>query len=109
MSIPPDAITLRTEVHLCWQTDEALEAAVWRTQAERAGARAIHLYRHEDGSGYTLTLKASVEIALTRLCYTPDGLAVAAFEGGPAHVRRLQDLYWSLWLPRHHPVDIGYN
>jgi len=109
MHVPPDAVTLDTQVHLCWQTDDAIEAALWRNAAERAGARALHLYRHEDGSGYTLTLEVSVGIALTRLRYTPQALAGAAFKGGLEHLRRLQDLYWAMRLPRHHPVDLSFN
>jgi hypothetical protein len=109
MPVAPDAITLETRVHLCWRADDAILAALWRYAAERAGATAIHFYRHEDGSGYTLTLEASVGAALTQLQYTPHGLAQTGFEGTQSQIRRLQDLYWSIWLPRHHPGDLAFN
>jgi hypothetical protein len=86
-----------------------MEAALWRKAAESAGARPVHLYRHEDGSGYTLTLEASVGAALARLRYTPQFLAEVAFERSTAHVRRLQDLYWAMWLPRYAPEHICFN
>ncbi|HEU5171841.1 MAG TPA: hypothetical protein VFU46_14935 [Gemmatimonadales bacterium] len=109
MPVSADTITLSTRVHLRWRTVDPLEAALWRNAAERAGARAVHLYRHEDGSGYTLTLEVTVGAALTRLRYSPGVLAEHAFGRSPAHVRRLQDLYWSVWLPRHVPVDMWFN
>src|SRR5581483_6708030 len=34
MHVPPYAVTLDTQVHLCWQTDDAIEAALWRNAAE---------------------------------------------------------------------------
>jgi len=104
-----EAITLDTRVHLRWRTSDAVEAALWRNAAELVGARGFHFYRHEDGTGYTLTVETSVRHALTRFRYTPHTLASVAFQGTQAEVRRLQDLYWTLWLPRHHPADLVYN
>jgi hypothetical protein len=109
MSVAADTITLETRVHLCWRADDAVEAALWRNAAEQAGAKAIRFYRHEDGSGYTLILEASVRAALTQLQYTPHALAATGFEGTQSQIRRLQDLYWSIWLPRHHPTDLVFN
>ncbi|HEX2451367.1 MAG TPA: hypothetical protein VHJ69_09500 [Gemmatimonadales bacterium] len=109
MSVAAHRVTLSTTVHLRWRTADPIEAAVWRNAAELAGARPVHLYRHEDGSGYTLTLEVSVGAALTRLRYTPRFLAEVAFGDSTAHVRRLQDLYWVVWLPRHAPQHICFN
>ena len=109
MPVPAHRVTLSTTVHLRWRTADPAEAALWRKAAESAGARPIHLYRHEDGSGYTLTLEVSVGAALTRLLYTPQVLAEAAFNHSTAHIRRLQDLYWAVWLPRHVPQRICFN
>jgi hypothetical protein len=109
MLVPAHRITLSTTVHLRWRAADALEAALCRSAAERAGARPVHLYRHEDGSGYTLTLAVSVGAALTRLRYTPQGLAEVAFADSTAHLRRLQDLYWAVWLPRHPPERLSLN
>jgi hypothetical protein len=109
MSVTADTITLETRVHLRWHAADAVEAAVWRNAAERFGARAVHFYRHEDGSGYTLTLETSVGTALTRFDYTPHTLAQVAFDGTEPQIRRLQDLYWTQRLPRHYPTDVVYN
>ena len=109
MPVPAHRITLGTTVHLRWRTAGPIEAALWRTAAESAGARPIHLYRHEDGSGYTLTLEVSVGAALTRLRYTPRVLAEVAFDDSTAHVRRLQDLCWAVWLPRPVPEHRCFN
>ncbi len=109
MFVAADAITLETRVHLCWRAGDAVEAALWRNAAEQAGAKAIRFYRHEDGSGYTLILEASVHAALTHLQYTPRGLAETGFQGTQSQIRRLQDLYWNIWLPRHHPSDLAFN
>ena len=106
---PAHRITLSTTVHLRWRTTDAIEAALWRTAAERAGARPVHLYRHEDGSGYTLTLAVSIGAALTRLRYTPQVLAEVVFADSTAHLRRLQDLYWAVWLPRPIPEHVSLN
>jgi hypothetical protein len=86
-----------------------MEAALWRKAAESAGTRPVHLYRHEDDSGYTLTLEVSVGAALARLRCTPQFLAEVALEQSSAHVRRLQDLYWARWLPWHAPEHICFN
>jgi hypothetical protein len=109
MPVPAHRITLSTTVHLRWRTADLVEAALWRNAAERAGARPVHLYRHEDGSGYTLTLEVSVGAALTRLRYTPRVLAEVAFEHSTAHIRRLQELYWAVWLPRPVPGNLCVN
>jgi len=109
MLVPAHRITLSTTVHLRWRASDALEAALWRSAAERAGARPVHLYRHEDGTGYTLTLAVSIGAALTRLRYTPQVLAEVAFARSTAHLRRLQDLYWAVWLPRPTPERPSFN
>lgn len=109
MFVAADSITLETRVRLCWRATDALEAALWRNAAEQVGAKAIHFYRHEDGSGYTLTVETSVRAALTALQYTPHALAETGFQGTQPQIRRLQDLYWNLWLPRHYPVDLSFN
>ena len=109
MPVPAHRITLSTTVHLRWRVADPIEAALWRRAAESAGARPIHLYRHEDGSGYTLTLEVSVAAALTGLRYTPNCLAEVAFEQSVAHLRRLQDLHWAISLPRHVPEHIRFN
>ncbi|HEX5387358.1 MAG TPA: hypothetical protein VFW66_11690 [Gemmatimonadales bacterium] len=109
MAVAADVITFETRVHLRWQIGDAVEAALWRNAAELAGGRAVHLYHHEDGSGYTLTIEASVRDALTNLRYTPHRLADMAFEGTEPQVRRLQELYWALWLPRHSPTGVTLN
>jgi hypothetical protein len=51
----------------------------------------------------------SVGAALTRLRYTPQVLAEVAFDDSTVHLRRLQDLYWAVWLPRQTPRNLSYN